>query len=64
MDIEASTKVGDILQDHPELTDWFMEMGLCGCGTDSDLMWTLKRLAEEKSMDLAVLLDEINNRIN
>jgi len=63
MEIDASTTVGTILRDYPELTDWFMELGLCGCGHDSSMMWTLERLAKEKNMDLATLLDDINNRI-
>jgi Domain of unknown function (DUF1858) len=63
MEIDASTTVGTILRDYPELTDEFMEMGLCGCGLDSTMMWTLERLAKEKSMDLATLLDDINKKI-
>ncbi len=63
MEIDASTKVGAILQEYPELTDWFMDMGLCGCGSDSGMMWTLERLAKEKNMDIAALLDDIKERI-
>jgi len=63
MEIDASTTVGTMLRDYPELTDWFMDMGLCGCGHDSSMLWTLERLAREKSMDLAALLDDINNKI-
>ncbi len=63
MEIDASTKVGAILQEYPELTDWFMDMGLCGCGHDSSMMWTLERLAKEKNMDIAALIDDINKRI-
>jgi len=63
MAIEASTKVGTILRDYPELTDWFMDLGLCGCGNDSSMMWTLERLAREKDMDLARLLVDINEKI-
>ncbi|GMQ91832.1 MAG: hypothetical protein BMS9Abin11_1147 [Gammaproteobacteria bacterium] len=63
MEIDASTKVGAILRDYPELTDWFMELGLCGCGHDSSMMWTLERLARERNMDVAALLDNINERI-
>ncbi len=64
MEIDASTKAGSLLRDYPELTDWFMEIGLCGCGNDSGMMWTLERLASEKNMDLAGLLDDINKRIS
>ncbi len=63
MEIDASTTVGAILRGYPELTDWFMEMGLCGCGHDSSMMWTLEKLAKEKNMDIAALLDIVNERI-
>jgi len=63
MEIDASTTTGTILRDYPELTDWFMDLGLCGCGHDSSMMWTLERLAREKDMDLDKLLEDINERI-
>ena len=63
MEIDASTTVGAILRDYPELTDWLMELGLCGCGQDSTMMWTLARLAKEKNMNLTALLDDINKKI-
>jgi len=64
MNIDASTTVGSLLRDYPELTDWFMELGLCGCGNDSSMMWTLQRVASEKNMDLTLLLDDINKKID
>lgn len=63
MEIDASARVGDLIRDYPELTDWFMDMGLCGCGHDSNLLWTLEKLAKEKSVDLDVLVNEANERI-
>ncbi|MFV1993321.1 MAG: hypothetical protein ACC635_05395 [Acidiferrobacterales bacterium] len=63
MEIDAATTVGAILRDYPELTDWFMGLGLCGCGHDSNMMWTMARLAKEKSMDLTTLLDDLNKKI-
>ncbi|NOY17614.1 MAG: DUF1858 domain-containing protein [Gammaproteobacteria bacterium] len=64
MEIDASKTVGEILRDYPELTDWFMELGLCGCGHDSSMMWSIETLAKEKNRDLATLLDEINKKID
>jgi len=64
MTIDASTTVGSLLRDYPELTDWFMELGLCGCGNDSSMMWTLQRVASEKNMDLILLLKNINKKID
>ncbi len=63
MEIDTSEIVGELLQVYPELTDWFMDLGLCGCGHDSGMNWTLERLAKEKNMDIAVLLVEVNKRI-
>ncbi len=64
MEIDASKTVGAILRDYPELTDWFMELGLCGCGHDSSMMWTLEKLCREKDMNLALLLNDINKKID
>ncbi len=63
MEIETSTTVGTVLRDYPELTDGFMELGLCGCGNDSTMMWTIQRLSQEKDMDLVALLEKLNNKI-
>jgi hypothetical protein len=63
MKIEASTKVHEILQIYPELTDYLMDMGLCGCGHDSDLKWDIERIARERNIDLNELLRELNKRI-
>jgi len=64
MEIDSSTTVGTLMRDYPELTDWFMELGLCGCGNDSTMMWTLERVAREKDLDLAGLLADINKKID
>ncbi len=40
-----------------------MDLGLCGCGHDSSMMWTMARLAKEKDMNLASLLEDINKKI-
>jgi len=64
MEIDRSTTVGTIMRDYPELTDWFMELGLCGCGNDSAMMWTLERMAKEKGLELDTLLDDIGKKID
>lgn len=61
-DIDTSTKLKEILRDFPELTDYLLEIGLCGCG-DESLNWSVERAAEEKGMDLNVFLVELRRRI-
>lgn len=63
--IEASTKVHEIIREFPELTDYFLELGVCGCndGHVSDLMWPIAKVAKEKHKDLNLLLEELNKRI-
>lgn len=60
--INASTRLKEILRDFPELTDYLLEMGLCGCG-DESLDWTISRAADEKGMDINMMLDELRKRI-
>ncbi len=63
--IEASTKAYEIMRDYPELTDFFVAHGICGCndGHISDLQWPLSKIAKEKGMDLQLLLKELNEKI-
>ncbi len=61
--IGPQTRVHEIMKLYPELTDYLMELGLCGCGLDSSLFWTLERVAKEKGLDLESLLNELNSRI-
>ena len=51
------------MKNYPELTDYLMELGLCGCGIDSSLFWTVERVAKEKGLDLEDLLRELNKRV-
>jgi len=60
--IAASNRLKDILRDFPELTDYFLEMGICGCG-DEDLTRTLKQTADERRIYLNMLLEDLNKRI-
>ncbi len=58
--ITADTKVSEIMKMYPELTDLLMDLGLCGCGHDSSLTWTVKRVSQEKGIELDSLLKELN----
>jgi hypothetical protein len=60
--IEASTKVQEIMREFPELTDYLLELGLCGCD-EGTLTWNVARVAEEKGINLKVLLNELNRGI-
>ncbi|GBD99265.1 hypothetical protein BMS3Abin07_01300 [bacterium BMS3Abin07] len=64
-EIEATTRVNEIMQLYPELTDVLMDLGLCGCnyGRESHLMWTVERVAQDKGIAVDELLKELNNRI-
>jgi len=63
--IDASTRVSEIMRLYPELTDYLMELGLCGCeyGPESNLNWEIGRAAREKEIEVQELLDELNRRI-
>ena len=64
--INESMRVGEIMRLYPELTDYLMELGLCGCefGPESNLNLDVARAAEEKDLDINELLNELNRRIN
>ena len=63
--IEASIKVNEIMNLYPELTDFLLDIGLCGCdyGRESNLNCTIERVAKDKGIDLQELLIELNKRI-
>lgn len=63
--ISKSTRVGEIMRLYPELTDYLMELGLCGCEYSpwSNLNPDIDRAAEEKGLDINELLNELNRRI-
>ena len=63
--ISESTKISEILSLYPELTDYLMELDLCGCGygPDNSLGWELSRAAKEKGLELQSLLRELLKRI-
>ncbi|MBI4655001.1 MAG: hypothetical protein HY752_08450 [Nitrospirae bacterium] len=64
-EIKASTKVIDIIKNFPELTEYFLNLGICGCGYkfESDYYWNIEKVAKEKGLDLKSLLEELNIRI-
>ncbi len=64
--ITASTKAHEIMRDYPELTDFLVEHGICGCndGHISDLQWPLAKIAQEKGLDLQLMLQELNEQIS
>jgi hypothetical protein len=62
--INKDTQISEILKMYPELTDFLMELGLCGCGHDSTLLWTVERVAREKGIPLAALIEKLNAGIS
>ena len=64
-EIQASTKISDILREYPELTDYLMEKQLCRAdsGPYSVMNLKLSAAAELKGHDLESLLLELNSRI-
>ena len=66
MNITASTTAGEIMTEFPELVDYFMDLGICGCNFEytSDLLWSVEQIAEEKDLNLFDLLENLNRRIH
>jgi hypothetical protein len=60
--IEPTTVVSEIMKNYPRLTDYLLDLGLCGCGHDSTLNWTVSRVSRENGIDLTPLLEELNKR--
>ncbi len=63
-EITSATSVGEVLRAYPELTDYLMELGLCGCeyGPENSLNWSLARAAKEKNLPLEPLLEDLRIR--
>ena len=66
MKIYASTTASEVMTEYPELVDYLVDLGICGCndGFESDLTWPLERIATEKDMNLPELLNNLNKQIN
>lgn len=60
--IKTNTILKDILMNFPELIDYLLEMGICGCGDDS-LNMTAAEMADAKGIDLKRFLEEVNRKI-
>lgn len=65
MEITSKTKVYQIIKQFPELSVFFSDLGICGCGLpqESDYFWSLERVAKEKGIDLEALIKDIKKRI-
>ncbi len=63
--IEAFTKVHEIMKRYPKLTDYLLELGLCGCefGGEHTFAWSVEDVARKKNLNLAKLLNELNSRV-
>ena len=66
MNITATTTASEIMTEFPELVDYFVDLGVCGCndGYSSDLLWSVEKIAEEKNINLSDMLNNLNNRIH
>jgi len=66
--INPKARVYEVMRLYPKTTDYFLELGVCGCSfgekTDKrDVELTLEELAREKGLDLKKLLSELRRRI-
>jgi hypothetical protein len=67
-EISPKARVYEVMRRYPETTDYFLELGLCGCSFGESpgnrgIELTLEELAREKGLDLKKLLEELNRRI-
>ena len=64
-EIKPSARVVDIILNFPELADYFLNLGICGCGykQENDYYWSIERVAQEKNLNLNRLLQELNEKI-
>ena len=63
--ITEKTKVNEIIQAHPELIDYLMDIRLCraDAGPDSIMNWELSRAAQDVNMDVRLLVKDLNEKI-
>jgi len=60
-------KVYQVMRLYPELTDYFMELGLCGCSfgdTRLKMGMTLEALAKEMGLGQGELLQKLEKEIS
>ena len=68
LEISPKTKANDVMRSYPETTDYFVEIGICGCEFDGKfgkmpMMKPLEEIAREKNIPLEDLLDKIKRII-
>ena len=68
MKIGPKARVYEVMRLYPETTDYFLELGLCGCSFGESpgrrgVELTLEELAREKGLKLEELLKELRRRI-
>ncbi len=65
MEISGKTRVAELLREYPELMDYFLSLGLCGCeyGHDSSYQWPLIKVSKEKKIPLEELISQIKERL-
>lgn len=63
-EIEASTKIVEILRDYPRAADYLLKLGICGCEISSvkDANATVAEEVSKKKLDLAKVLAELNRQ--
>ena len=66
MKITARTTAGEVMAEYPELTDFLVTLKVSGCndGCFSDLLWSIEQIAEERDLDVRVLVHDLNRRIH
>jgi len=66
LSIGPEKRADEIMRMYPETTDYFVDLGVCGCGFDGkfgklEMMKTLKEIAREKHISLEEMLKKIKN---
>ncbi|NOX20561.1 MAG: hypothetical protein GXO99_04785 [Nitrospirae bacterium] len=61
--IKPDLKISDLMKLYPEITDYLLEKGLCGCGIDSSLNWSLERAAKHLGISVDSFIEEIKSKI-
>ncbi len=66
--IGPKARVYEVIRRYPETTDYFLELGLCGCSIGESpgrrgVELTLEELAKERGIELEKLLKELLSRV-
>ncbi len=62
--ITPETRIMVIMKEYPELTDYFLELGYCGCGGLQEMKKTVKDVAEEKGFEIEAFIESLNSRLD